>query len=122
VPDFGEVPNIILWRQLDAIKNSVQMVAQANFSHKECQFKNTDKLKEMLVSEKGVHWDQCPVGFQRGRFIVKEEYEVEAGTTVNKKGKTITVPKHTRTRWVSKDAENFMEDRDIIYSLMKKEK
>lgn len=29
-----EVNNCLLWRQLDAIRNSIQSVAQANFSHK----------------------------------------------------------------------------------------
>ena len=120
VPDFGEVPNIILWRQLDAIKNSVQMVAQANFSHKECQNKNTDQLKQMLL-DKGVNWADCPVGFQRGRFIVKEEYTVPAGETINKKGKSIKVPEHSRNRWVVKDAPEFLLNKDAIYSLIKKD-
>ena len=34
-----EVTNLIYWRQLDASRNSIQMVGQANFSHKELQNK-----------------------------------------------------------------------------------
>lgn len=30
-----EVTNLVYWRQLDASRNSIQMVGQANFSHKE---------------------------------------------------------------------------------------
>ena len=30
-----EVTNYFYWRQLDASRNSIQMVGQANFSHKE---------------------------------------------------------------------------------------
>lgn len=30
-----EVTNLIYWRELDAMRNSVQMVGQANFSHKQ---------------------------------------------------------------------------------------
>ena len=37
-----EVTNLVYWRQLDAARNSIQMVGQANFSHKELQNKNTD--------------------------------------------------------------------------------
>ena len=33
----NEVTNCIYWRQLDATRNSIQMVGQANFSHKELQ-------------------------------------------------------------------------------------
>ena len=32
-----EVTNLVYWRQLDASRNSIQMVGQANFSHKELQ-------------------------------------------------------------------------------------
>ena len=35
-----EVTNLIYWRQLDATRNSIQMVGQANFSHKELQNKS----------------------------------------------------------------------------------
>ena len=34
-----EVTNLIYWRQLDATRNSIQMVGQANFSHKQLQNK-----------------------------------------------------------------------------------
>ena len=35
-----EVCNLIYWRQLDATRNSIQMVGQANFSHSELQNKS----------------------------------------------------------------------------------
>lgn len=34
-----EVTNLIYWREIDAIRNSIQMVGQTNFSHKELQNK-----------------------------------------------------------------------------------
>ena len=36
-----EVTNLIYWRQLDATRNSIQMVGQANFSHNELQNKSS---------------------------------------------------------------------------------
>lgn len=35
-----EVTNLIYWREIDAIRNSIQMVGQTNFSHKELQNKS----------------------------------------------------------------------------------
>ena len=47
-----EVCNYFLWRQDDCVRNSIQMVAQANFSHKQLQNKSCDELQEMLWQEK----------------------------------------------------------------------
>ena len=39
-----EVCNCIYWRQLDATRNSIQMVGQANFSHAELQGKSCNDI------------------------------------------------------------------------------
>lgn len=51
-----EVTNCFYWRQLDASRNSIQMVGQANFSHRELQENGCiidkempQELKEVLV-------------------------------------------------------------------------
>lgn len=51
-----EVTNYFIWRQQDCIRNAVQMVARAHFSHKECHKKNCDQLQEMLFQKKGVNF------------------------------------------------------------------
>ena len=43
-----EVTNLIYWRQLDATRNSIQMVGQANFSHKELHGKSCNMIQDML--------------------------------------------------------------------------
>ena len=48
-----EVTNLIYWRQLDATRNSIQMVGQANFSHKELQNKSCNDIQDMLHEQKG---------------------------------------------------------------------
>ena len=52
-----EVCNYFLWRQNDCVRNSIQMVAQANFSHKQLQNKSCDELQEMLWQEKNINWN-----------------------------------------------------------------
>ena len=66
-----EVANLIYWRQLDATRNSIQMVGQANFSHKELQNKSCNMIQEMLFSEKGINWNDYPTHLKRGSCCIK---------------------------------------------------
>lgn len=72
VPDPTEVYNTFVWRQQDATRNSITMMAQSLFSHKELHGKNQTTMQDMIHS-KGRNWNDCPVGFKRGRLILKFE-------------------------------------------------
>lgn len=67
-----EVTNLVYWRQLDAMRNSIQMLGQANFSHRELQNKTCKDIKEMLVEQKGINWDELPIYQKRGSCCIKE--------------------------------------------------
>ena len=66
-----EVTNLVYWRQLDAARNSVQMVGQANFSHSELQHKSCNMIQEMLMTERGINWNDFPTHLKRGSCCVK---------------------------------------------------
>ena len=68
-----EVTNCILWRQQDAIRNSINSVGQANFSHKELQGLSTDQILKKLLEEKQIDWNKLPVYLQRGSCCIKKE-------------------------------------------------
>lgn len=68
-----EVTNCILWRQNDAIRNSVSMVGQANFSHKQLQNKSSEDIKTMLIRDKNIMWESLPLHYQRGSCCVRIE-------------------------------------------------
>ena len=68
-----EVTNCILWRQQDAIRNSINSVGQANFSHKELQGLSTDQILKKLLEEKQIDWNKLPVYLQRGSCCIKRE-------------------------------------------------
>ena len=78
-----EVTNLIYWRQLDATRNSIQMVGQANFSHKELQNKSCNDIQDMLMLQKGINWNDFPTHQKRGSCCVKnhdyDEYGVDWG-------------------------------------------
>lgn len=66
-----EVNNYFVWRQQDWIRNSVNMLAQHNFSHKSLQGLNVDDVKKMLVSEKNIIWENLPNYLKFGVFITR---------------------------------------------------
>lgn len=77
----SEVINALLWRAIDWKRNSVQMLAQSMFSHKQLHGKNQAALKEMTAIE-GIDWDGLPGVDKYGAFLVKDEFGITVKTTV----------------------------------------
>lgn len=75
VPNDDEACNAILWREKDAIKNSVSMLAQHHFSHKELQGKKSDVMKDMLKTHKDVLWEKQPKFFKSGTYVKRVKYD-----------------------------------------------
>jgi tRNA(His) guanylyltransferase len=95
-----EVCNYFLWRQQDATKNSVSMVSQANFPHKQLQGLNGSQMQDKLILEKGINWNDLPVWQKRGVCIVKEFYSKNGAL---------------RSRWsVDHETPIFSQDREYI--------
>jgi tRNA(His) guanylyltransferase len=90
-----EVTNCLYWRQLDASRNSIQMVGQANFSHKELQNKSCNEIQDMLMIQKGINWNDLPTYQKRGSCVVKEKY---FDSSVNGSVESYINP--WRTRWI----------------------
>ncbi len=61
-----EVTNCVYWRQLDASRNSVEMVGHAYFSSKQLHKKSCSDIQDMLMLEKGVNWNDFPTYLKRG--------------------------------------------------------
>lgn len=65
-----EVTNCLLWRQNDAVRNSVQMVGQAYFSHKQLHGKGSADIKQMLEQNHGIIWELMPTRYKRGSCCI----------------------------------------------------
>jgi len=113
-----EVTNCIYWRQLDAARNSVQMVGQANFTHKELQNKSCNKIQDMLIEQKGINWNNFPTCQKRGTCVVKERY-LPVGTETKCSEGDNKEPEY-RTRWkIDTEIPIFKgEDRDYVERLV----
>lgn len=72
-----EVTNCIYWRQLDCSRNSIQMVGQSNFSHKELQNKSCNDIQDMLVLQKNINWNDFPTYQKRGSCVIKNRMVCE---------------------------------------------
>ena len=69
LPSMEELANSFVWRENDAFKNSVSAVAQANFSHKELQGKNSSEMQEMYFQKTGNNFNDLPDELKRGTYF-----------------------------------------------------
>ena len=68
-----EVTNCFIWRQNDATRNAIQMLGQCNFSHNELQGKSCNDIQDMLMTQKGINFNDMPTEFKRGVCCVKKD-------------------------------------------------
>lgn len=94
-----EVTNNIYWRQLDASRNSIQMVGQANFSHRELLNKTCDQIQDMLMTQRGINWNDMGTSYKRGSCCVRNRRfistSVDGAETCE-----IRNPKEPETAWI----------------------
>lgn len=99
-----EVTNYLYWRQLDASRNSIQMVGQANFSHKELQYKSCNDIQDMLMTQKGINWNDFPTYQKRGSCVVRTEIKTEKIDTMEEMSfgepKKSSIVNIERSHWV----------------------
>ena len=104
-----EVANYFYWRETDCVRNSIQLLGQANFSHNQLQNKNCDEIQEMLWQEHGINWSKEPEWFKNGVAIYKKPMKV---THVAPDDTVVTVE---RNKWfIDKNIPIFTQDRNFI--------
>jgi tRNA(His) guanylyltransferase len=102
IPDPVEVENYFIWRQKDCVRNSIQMVAQSHYSHRQLHGKNAQALQDM-IHEKGDNWNDYPQAFKNGRLITHDL-------------KNASYQNH----WMCMPASTFTQDRLLLQSLIPK--
>lgn len=102
-----EVTNLLYWRQKDAIRNSIQMVGQANFSQEELNHKSLEDIKHMLC-DKNIVWDVFPKAKRFGSCCIKKETIIE-NNNPNEPGI------YKRNKWVIDDDIPLFKDENRNY-------
>lgn len=64
-----DVANYFIWRQNDAVRNSIQGLGQAHFSQKQLSGKNNNEVQDMLMLQKSINWNNVEVYFKRGGCV-----------------------------------------------------
>lgn len=75
-PSLDEAVNALIWRELDATKNSISMAARSCFSHKSLHGLNGGQMQERLYQERGINWNDYPSFFKRGTYVQRRRKNV----------------------------------------------
>ena len=70
VPTLKDAFLCVLWRERDAIKNSITMYALSKFSHKLLQNVNGEQKRAML-RDIGCPWEDLPLRHRRGTYFTR---------------------------------------------------
>lgn len=116
IPEKEEVVNSLIWRQQDATRNSIQMLAQSLFSHSELHKKNTSELQEMCF-KRGYNWNDLSFDKKRGSFIIKNTY-VNGILIENIDFHEISFNDNIRNKWESVETPIFSKERNSILKLI----
>lgn len=102
IPSRIEVENYFIWRQQDAVRNSISSVAQSLYSPKELHGIKTNDMQE-LIFQRGINWNDYNFRKKRGAVIGKVEREVGEGEN-----------KTTRSKWEVIETPIFTQDREFF--------
>ena len=121
IPFIDEVENYFIWRQQDAVRNSISSVAQSLYSTKELHGVKTDGMQE-LIFQKGINWNDYDFRKKRGAVIAKVEVPVLVKTKefVND-GETHAIDPTQivmRNKWQVVETPTFTQDRWFIKGLI----
>lgn len=104
--DPVEVANYFVWRQRDAVRNSISMAAQAHFSARRLHGLHTGQMQELLWAESGISWNAYPAGAKRGRVCTRHTAN-ENITYTDKRTRQPVTTRAVRSRWVTEPAPTF---------------
>lgn len=102
-----EVCNYFIWRQQDATRNSINMLAQHNFSAKELHGLSCDQMQERLWQECNLNWNDLAIRLKRGRCALRHTFDRD------------NVVRH---EWrMDNEIPIFTQQRDYVESLLTKD-
>lgn len=119
IPFIDEVENYFIWRQQDAVRNSISSVAQSLYSSKELHGIKTDQMQE-LIFQKGINWNDYDFRKKRGAVIGKVEKVLTKSSNYYDPNTSYVPSEHTFTRnvWEVIETPTFTQDRFFIRGLL----
>lgn len=68
-PTLHDATVQLLWRENDATKNSIAMLAQSIFSHRELHGLNGNQMQDKMMLEKSINWNDLKSNYKRGTYV-----------------------------------------------------
>jgi tRNA(His) 5'-end guanylyltransferase len=123
IPFIDEVKNYFIWRQQDAVRNSISSVAQSLYSTKELHGVKTDQMQEMIF-QKGINWNDYDFRMKRGAVIGKVEKILTKRSNHYDSNTSYIPSEHTFTRnvWEVIDTPIFTQDPFFLAGLLSNHK
>ena len=122
VPTRSEAINYLIWRQQDATRNSIQLVAQSLYSQNELHGKKTDVLQKMIF-QKGQNWNDLSPRKKRGCVIQKitevTEMNLQSIDMMSDNTMSNRYTGTTRSNWVVRiDTPIFTQDKEFLTGII----
>lgn len=99
----------LLWRENDATKNSISMLAQSLFPHEDLKNLNGNQMQDKMWKEKGVNWNDLEAKYKRGtyvkRFVTSKPFSIEELATLPPKHQAHKNPDLVIERSIIKEVE-----------------
>jgi tRNA(His) guanylyltransferase len=118
IPDPVEVHNYLVWRQLDATRNSINMAAQAHFPYSDLHRKSSGELQEMLWAQHDVNWNDYDPRFKRGTVVVPETRVAPVVYVDRRSGLEVTAHAVERRVWTTGPATVFTKAPGFVLGLL----
>lgn len=113
-----EVCNYFLWRQQDSTRNSIQSVGRANFSQRELHGKSCNDIQDMLMTQKGINWNDYVTTLKRGSCCIKvDDGQTKYDEVYDEVGNICGYIQ--RSKWIiDNEIPIFSQDRNYINQLI----
>ena len=106
-----DVTNYFIYRQQDAVRNSILSLGYQYFSHKDLLNLSCDQIQDKLFREKGINWNDCLVKLKRGftaiRHGSRDTYNTPYGSGWHL---DLNIPEFTKDRSYVDDLVNQVEE------------
>lgn len=119
LPDFVEVENYFIWRQNDAVRNSLAMLAQYYATHKQLMGKKRADQHD-IIHAAGDNWAKHPNGFKNGRVVRYKTFdEVVRATRGIPAAEKVKALKERTSNWFADSATPvFTQDRKYLRDMV----
>ena len=102
-----EVVNCFIWRQEDAIKNSISSLGQYHFNQKQLNKQNSKEVISLLKT-KNIFWEDFPTTLQRGSCCIRKQMTIETPLGVCERNKFV----------IDNDIPIFIDNKEYINNLV----